>query len=375
VPEVLVGYVRDQVARGWDVTVACPSDGWLAAAATETGATVVRWEAGRDPGPRVAGEVRRLRRVLLAARPDVVHLHSAKAGLAGRLAVRGAVPTLFQPHAWSFLAATGPQQRAALAWERFATRWTTRLVCVSDAERLLGERSGVRGPAVVVPNGVDLTRFRPYDAADRAAARDRLGLPDAPTVVCVGRLAPQKGQSDLLDAWSAVRAGLPGAALALVGDGPDRDALAARAAGEPGVLLAGARDDVPDWLAAADVVVVPSRWEGMALAPLEAMACGRSVVATDVTGIADSVVPEAGAVVPPGDVATLAAALLERLREPGQADAEGWAGRVHVEGHHDAVSSAAAVAELCAELAPAPPSPPAPTPPAAPRAAPAPPAA
>jgi glycosyltransferase involved in cell wall biosynthesis len=351
---VLLGYVGDQLARGWAVTVACPAEGWLGHAARMAGAEVLHWEATRDPGPSVPGEVRRLRRVLAAVGPDVVHLHSAKAGLAGRLAVRGRVPTLFQPHAWSFLAATGAQGRAALAWERFAVRWTARLVCVSDSERELGERSGIRGRAAVVPNGVDLGRFRPYDAAGRAEARARLGLHESPTAVCVGRLAPQKGQGDLLDAWSVVRAAVPGAQLVLVGDGPDADVLARRAEAAPGVRLTGARDDVPDWLAAADVVVVPSRWEGMALVPLEAMACGRSVVATDVIGIADSVVPAAGAVVPAGDTAELAAALVERLRDPGQADAEGWAGRIHVEAHHDAVSAAAAVAALCWELAPSP---------------------
>ncbi|GAB2459167.1 glycosyltransferase [Nocardioides hungaricus] len=335
---VLLGYVRDQVARGWPVTVACPASGWLPAAAADAGAVVATWRAGRDPGPSVAGEVRRLARVVAAARPDVVHLHSAKAGLAGRLAVHGRVPTIVQPHAWSFLAAGGPVRAAARAWERYAARWTTHLVCVSDAELALGRAAGVRGPASVVPNGVDLERLRP---ADRAAARAELGLPDAPTAVCVGRLVEQKGQHDLLDVWPAVRSAVAGATLVLVGDGPDRAGLEARRV--EGVVLAGVRDDVPRWLAAADVVVAPSRWEGMALVPLEAMACGRSVVATDVAGMVSGTV---AGTVPAEDPAALTDAVVDRLASPARADAEGAAGRALVEADHDAVRSAAAVSEL-----------------------------
>ena len=88
------------------------------------------------------------------------------------------------------------------------------------------------------------------------------------------------------------------------------------------------------------MVVIPSRWEGMALVPLEAMACARSVVATDVTGIVDSVPPNAGAIVPAGDGPALVDALVRRLIDPGLAEDEGWNGRSHVEAHHDAAKSA-----------------------------------
>ena len=116
-------------------------------------------------------------------------------------------------------------------------------------------------------------------------------------MLCVGELSVQKGQQDLLTDWPAVRVQVPEAQLILVGDGPDRQALERLAEGVEGVMFAGARTDVPLWMAAADVVVVPSRWEGMALVPLEAMASARSVVATDVNGMMDSVPPDAGAVV------------------------------------------------------------------------------
>jgi glycosyltransferase involved in cell wall biosynthesis len=219
--------------------------------------------------------------------------------------VRGRRPTVFQPHAWSFAAVTGPVATASLAWERLAARWADAVVCVSAGERGAGEAAGVRARRwAVIENGVDLDRFRP---ADRAAARARLGLPAGPLVVCVGRLSRQKGQDVLLRAWPPVS----GATLALVGDGPDRAAL--EAAAPPGVLFAGRRDDVADWYAAADVVAVPSRWEGMALAALEALACGRQVVGSDVAGMRELGPVD---VVPPDDAEALAAALAAALAEP-----------------------------------------------------------
>lgn len=346
VAEVLLGYVRDQVARGWGVTVACPDDGWLGAAARRAGADVVRWEARRNPGPRTITETLRLRRVVRRVRPDVVHLHSAKAGLAGRLAVRGRRPTLYQPHAWSFAATRGLTRRATLAWERFGQRWTSELLCVSRTEYVEGERHGIAPTVSIATNGVDLARFHPVTPDEQRQARHRLDLPDAPTVVCVGRLSEQKGQHDLLEAWGKVKAEVPAAQLVLVGDGPDRDSLIATGSELAGVHLAGNQADVRPWLAAADVVAAPSRWEGMPVAPIEAMAAGRSVVATRITGMVDTVPAGAGALVEPGDTDHLARALVARLLDPALAAGEGARGRAHVESHHDAFTSARAVARI-----------------------------
>ncbi|MEQ7846809.1 glycosyltransferase [Nocardioides kribbensis] len=348
--EVLLGYVREQLARGWRVSVACPSEGWLGYVAREAGAEVAWWRAGREPGVATLEETARLSALVTRLGPDLVHLHSSKAGLAGRLAVRRRVPTVFQPHAWSFQAGSGTSSRLARRWERFAVRWTDQVVCVGEGERLVGEAAGVRAEVTVVPNGVDLRRFGPTSPEDRVEARARLGLREAPTVVCVGRLSHQKGQDGLLDAWTSVLGAVPGAQLVLVGAGPDEADLRRRASGLGGVVFVGARVDVPDWLSAADVVTVPSRYEGMALAPLEAMASGRSVVATDVPGIAEGVVDGVGALVPPGDPDALAAALVERLLDPARADDEGWAGYDHVSAERDAAEAARRVARLSLSL-------------------------
>lgn len=329
--------VADQVGRGWRVAVASP-EGPLARRITEAGAEHLAWRAGRAPGPASMLEAVSLGRIVKRAAPDLVHLHSSKAGLAGRLAIRGRLPTLFQPHAWSFYALEGPLGRAALAWERLGARWATAIVCVSERERADGEAAGIRARWRVVPNGVDLDAFT---VEDREEARRLLGLDSSPLAVSVGRLSRQKGLDVLLAAWPEVERRVPGAQLVIVGSGPEEDELRRRAGS---ARLLGARDDVRSWLAAADAVVVPSRWEGLAYVVLEAMAAGRSVVATDVAGMSEAL-GDTGLVVPSEDPAALAAALASALTRPN-----GTGARARVERLYDVRRATQAMADLYAEV-------------------------
>ena len=337
----------DQVGRGWRVLVASPTYGDLAAQTLEAGAGHLPWSAGRAPGPGSVLDATRLGRIVRDVKPDLVHLHSSKAGFAGRLALRGRLPTVFQPHAWSFEAVRGPVRPAALAWERSAARWATVILCVSDAERARGEEQGIHASWRVIRNGVDVDVWLGASDEDRSAARQRLGLDERPTVVCVGRLARQKGQDVLLEAWPSVTSVVPEARLALVGDGPDLEKL--RRAADDSVLFAGQTEDVADWLAAADVVAFPSRWEGMSIALLEAMARGRSIVASDVPGASEAL-GETGQLVPPEDPAALAGALAARLSDRSRSAAEGRAARARVEQTFPLRSTRDSVAELYAEL-------------------------
>ncbi|AXG79606.1 glycosyltransferase [Streptomyces paludis] len=369
VARVVLDLVAAQVAAGVRAVVGCPAEGPLAAAAARRGAEVHVWRATRAPGPALPREIADAARLVRLVRPDLVHAHSAKAGLAGRLAVRGRVPTVFQPHAWSFEAVGGVTARLAGRWERWAVRWTDRIVCVSDAERRTGERAGIEAVWSVVRNGVEVDRFgdrgdfggaagtRRADGRARADARAALPLlagrppvlpdvPDAPVVVCVGRLCRQKGQDILLRAWPSVVRRFPGARLVLVGDGPDAGAL--RAAAPPSVLFAGAVPDTAPWYRAADLVVLPSRWEGMAVAPLEAMASGRAVVLSDVDGARESLPPgrEALCLAPPEDPAALAAAINTLLDDGPLREAIGRQGHQHVLDTHDVRQTARAIADV-----------------------------
>jgi glycosyltransferase involved in cell wall biosynthesis len=313
--------VGEQVRAGWEVAVAGDPASEVRGRVVESGAAWLPWVASREPGPSVWREIRALRVVVDGMAPDVVHLHSSKAGLAGRLALRGRRPTIFQPHAWSFFAVEGVRRKLTVGWERFGARWADAVLCVGDDERRQGEEAGIRARFRVVPSAVDAELFHPAPRVE--------GQP--PTAVCIGRLSVwQKGQDLLLAAWPAVVAAVPDAQLVFVGDGPDRGVLEAGAAGLPSVVFAGHQGDIVPWYQQADVVVQPSRYEGLSLTVLEALACGRPVVAGDATGMRETI-GDAGAVVPVGDVAALAAAVIERLEHPRRAALEGKAARQRVE--------------------------------------------
>lgn len=353
VARVVTDLVAAQVRAGLKPVVACPAAGPLADGAATAGARVLDWPAERSPGPGLVREIATASRLIRACAPDVVHAHSSKAGLAGRLAVRGRVPTVFQPHAWSFEALEGGAAGRARAWERLAARWSDRILCVSEAERQAGLRAGITARWSVVHNGIDLTRFRPRGAGASTAARAALpalaAVPaDAPLVVCVGRLSRQKGQDVLLRAWRS--ASVRDARLVLVGDGPYAERL--RRDAPPGVLFAGASAEVRTWIHAADLLVLPSRWEGMALAPLEAMACGVPVLLSDVNGARESLPPGHAphCLVPPEDSAALAAALTALLADPARRAELGRTAQSRTRSVFDVTKTAGAVLRLYQEL-------------------------
>jgi glycosyltransferase involved in cell wall biosynthesis len=319
----LVAACADQIARGWQVVVACP-EGPLAVDLDALGVPRRSWSATRSPGPSIVGETLALSRIVDDIAPDLVHLHSSKAGLVGRLVVRRHRPTIFQPHGWSWLAATSTVKRLTLRWERLASRWSTAIVCVGHDELAAGQDAGIRAPMRVVRNGVDRARFAVAGEAAKSRARRELDIPDdAALVVCAGRVTRQKGQDVLLAAWPSVRARCANAQLAIVGDG---DMLAElRRHADSSIRFVPPTPDIARWLAAADVVTVPSRWEGLPLIALEAAAVGRGVVGTAVAGLTESVTPETGVLVAPESPDALADALARRLCEPSLAAAEGRA--------------------------------------------------
>jgi glycosyltransferase involved in cell wall biosynthesis len=200
---------------------------------------------------------------------------------------------------------------------RWLAAWTLRSTgavgVVAEALRrtLDGMGAGVV-PCTVLPNGVDLERFAPGSARD---ARRALGIAeDARLILYVGRLVDGKGLDTLLEAFGTLRTAVPRALLALVGSGPlqarlERRVLAdgmARSVRLPGEAPHHA---IPQWMRAADVVVLPSEAEGMPNVVREALACGRPVVATPVGDVPRLLGVDAGLLVPPTNPAALADAL------------------------------------------------------------------
>lgn len=188
-----------------------------------------------------------------------------------------------------------------------------RLLVVSDELGQVAVQDYRADPARVrtIRNGCDATIFHPRA---RGAARMELGIEaDAELVVYAGRLVAEKGLRELLEAVRGLAARRPRLRLALVGEGPLQAELEQAAAGDPSlpVRFVGARPpgEVARWMAASDLVTLPSWSEGHPNVLVEALACGRPVVATPVGGVVEIVDADAGVLVPVKDVAALAAGL------------------------------------------------------------------
>jgi glycosyltransferase involved in cell wall biosynthesis len=262
-------------------------------------------------------------------RPDVVHAHGVRAGGLAAAAI-GLMPRLARP-ALVVTVHNAPPDGAAAAGihavlERTCARRADLLLCASAdlAARLRG-----RGAAAVEQFDVPAGRGPRPTAAQIAAVRRELGAAARPVILAVGRLAPQKGLDVLVAAVTWWRDRDPRPLTVIAGAGPMAGPLreqAIRAAGGD-VRLLGARDDVPALLAAADVVVVPSRWEARALIVQEAMLAGRPIVATRVGGVPELTGGDGAVLVEPDDPAALAAAVTAVLDDPALAARLGGAAR------------------------------------------------
>ena len=278
-----------------------------------------------------------LTRLFARERFDLIHTHSSKAGALGRVAARLARVTarlVHTPHTFAFNFTdqfSARRTRFFLQVERTLGARTDRLVHVSESERREAAEFEIVPPAraVVIPNGIDPAAFA---AADGGGVRAELGLaPDAPLVGTVGLLNAAKGHADLIDAAVAVRRDVPGCVFVVAGEGELRGDLEARVRDRglgDAFRLLGYRTDVPEVVAALDLFVLPSLWEGLPYVVIEAMAAGKAVVATDVNGSRDLVVDgETGALVPTGSPDRLAAAIVRLMRDADARRAYGEAGR------------------------------------------------
>jgi glycosyltransferase involved in cell wall biosynthesis len=284
----------------------------------------------RGLGPGDAAGTLALAREVRDFRPSLLHLHSTKAGLAGRMLARLlGVPALYTPHGTSWHYTGRLVGRAQLALERALRRVTALLlaVCPEEAAAFVREAGFPVERVRVVRNGVVVPAPAAI-AASRARVRAALGLGAAETwAVFAGRLTPEKGVDVLLRALAGPT-GLTGALV--VGDGAARPALEAEAArlGVP-VRFCGYHADVGPLLAAGDVFVQPSRSEGLPFAALEAMAHGLPVVASRVGGLA-GLLDGCGRTVPPDDVGALRAALATLAADPAARARLGDAARARV---------------------------------------------
>ena len=258
-------------------------------------------------------------------RPDIMHTHSSKAGILGRLAARLArVPVIIHTfHGFGFNDRQSPLVRRFYEFlERRVARFSDRLVFVSESNWRIAEQLGIGDPKryVLIRSGVPLLRLAGVKLeAHRDEARRSLGLPtSAPLVITLSAFKPQKNLSDFVEMAHLVSAECPEARFVIVGDGEQRSALesliAARHMSER-VRLPGWISDPARLLAASDAFVLTSLWEGLPRALVEAMALGVPSVCYKTDGVADLLQGD-HEVRPRGDIIGLAGVVKRLLKEP-----------------------------------------------------------
>jgi glycosyltransferase involved in cell wall biosynthesis len=277
----------------------------------------------------LAGHLRRLR-------ADVLCCNGYKPDIIGWLAARQVgVPAVAVSHGWT---AATLKVRLNEALDRLILRWMDRVVCVSEAQAAKVRRAGVPAErAVVIRNAVHPERYAHPDPAGREVLQRLFSERRSRIVGAAGRLSPEKGFGQLVEAAALAVQEDPGLGFVLFGDGPLRDTLAAQiaASGLQGRFhLAGFRGDLDRVLPHFDVVVLPSFTEGLPVVVLEALAAAVPVVASAVGGTAEVVEDGVnGYLVPAGQPAALARRILDVVRDDTRRRAMGQRGRQHVQEH------------------------------------------
>ncbi|MGH9076850.1 MAG: glycosyltransferase family 4 protein [Acidimicrobiales bacterium] len=270
-----------------------------------------RWDLRADA--HVAGQ---LYRELRCLKPDVLHTHTPKAGVVGRVVGRAAGVRIIVNTCHGLWAQ--PADRRRKRWPVYAAEAVAGLfsdfeLYQNDQDRQTLAFAVRRGKAEVVGNGIDLCRFT-FDRSGRSKVRDELGLREGELLVGgVGRCVAEKG----IPEFAAAARILAGRARFVWVGPPDLDKADATADVLDGVQLLGFRGDMPGVLSACDVFVLPSHREGMSRVSMEAAACGRPMVLTDIRGCREIGAPGVHALfVPPRSTQGLAAAIGKLIDDP-----------------------------------------------------------
>lgn len=333
-PRQVFHLVRGLPAGEFQASVGGPWDARFAADLRTLGIELA--EVAADSLRAFPLTLQRVTRLIRDTRADVVHTHGKGAGLYGRLAARLAgVPSVHTLHGFHYESYSRAGRHAYLALERWLAGVTHIVINVSKTQEAEALRLGVARPgrSAVVVNGIDVDEFD----ARPVSARAELGLSaDDQVVGCVARFDPVKNHRLLVDALALLAERHPNVVLLLAGEGPEQARIEQRAAERKVrvVFRPGAIAWKTNPYSSCDLYVASSSKEGLPLAPLEAMASQRAVVATDVPGHQDVVVhQQTGLLVPGEDDAALATAIESLLDDPARRRRMGQAGRERVLNH------------------------------------------
>jgi glycosyltransferase involved in cell wall biosynthesis len=328
----LLPLMRSARARGHEVIGVC-AEGPLLDLVRAEGFRVATVPMARSLSPTAQWRAfRALLRLMRAERPDLVHAHMPISGFLARLAARltGVPVVAYTCHGFLFhQPGPWPRRAAAFAMEFLAGRLTDRFFTVAEAEAADARRLRIAPAAIAVGNGRDPAVFRPDPAARARLRAEQATAPQRPVIVAVSRLVRHKGYPELLAAMADVDADLWVVGERLPSDhGADLEPLFAASGLGPRLRRLGYRHDIPAILAAADIFALPSHFEGLPMSIIEAMLTGLPVVASDISGPREQVAHEVtGLLVPPAQVAPLAAALARLVGDPALRQTMGEAGR------------------------------------------------
>ncbi|CAN2040237.1 Glycosyltransferase family 4 protein [Candidatus Magnetomoraceae bacterium gMMP-15] len=277
----------------------------------------------------------RLIRFIKKGKYKIVHTHSSKAGILGRWAawLAGTPVIIHTVHGWGHNSRQHPLIRAFyILLEKLTLPITDRLIAVSplDIQKGLSDGIGKQNDFVVIRSGIELERFG-HPKISRDKTRSSLGIPPHAFVIgSVTRLSPQKAPLDFIEAVGIIAKKNPNAWFVIVGDGPlrqDVERLANKLDLKDRLILTGLRRDIPELMAAFDIFVLSSLWEGLPRVLPQAMATGLPIVATNIDGNAEAVIDRLnGLLTPPSDPSALAQAIIEIMNDPEMADRMGAAG-------------------------------------------------
>ena len=306
----------------FEVSIACEGRGFLVDEASKLGINIISVSMDNRISLKT---FRKVTQIFRRSNFDILHTHGGTAGFWGRIGAFIAGRPIVRIHSYHgihYLSKNYAFPRHLRIIDKLLLSLTDKVICVCPSDYRKGLEAGIvnKKKGVIIQNGIEIEKFQ--NLRQRKALRAQYGLDESAIVFGnVGRLHVQKGQRYLLEAFQAVMNKQPHTRLWIIGEGElkcELEKLAQELGIHDSVHFLGERTDVHELLSAIDVFVLPSLWEGQPISILEAGAAEKSVIATNIDGVADILVDEKNALlVPVKDPNALAAAMMRMIKDAG----------------------------------------------------------